>query len=483
MFLGGAWGAEAFGSVPAGWAVAVGVAGSAGAAAWGARRAARFERGLRQQSDAAAEEARKNQDGLLREVEQVVTDGRRELDGVLASFPDGDRSAARSDGRLTAAADRGQQTVVILQEAFRDARNALGSAAQAQRSASQSQLQIAALVYIARRLQSLQNRALTTIADLVDDEGNPGALHGYFDLEHLVILMRRQSQSLSVLGGQPSRTIQKPVSVPTVLRQAGAEIELYSRVKSAFPSRDLAVPGFAAAEIIHLLAELLENATRFSPPETLVMMRASEVPAGLVIDVEDRGLPMAERVRSEWNQVLSAPEAADLGQRLKDGRLGLLVVGHIAKRFGVTVELLPNSLGGNTVRVVLPGELLVTPVPLTVSAPAKAARTGTAPVRRIADPSHDAAVAVAFHHPAVPGTAAARPATPLPVAGAVPAGKPALPRRQGHAPQAPAPAPTPRRATGNTSGKSGVDPGLMATFAEGARSGFDDPVVPGDRTT
>lgn len=217
--------------------------------------------------------------------------------------------------------------------------------------------QVDVFVNIAQRLHALVNRALARLDDLESEVEDPDLLGGLFGVDHLVTQFRRQVESLAVMGGAVPRRINKPVPLPTVLRQGVAEIEQYARVRVIQPPEGT-LPGYAAAEVIHLLAELVENAARFSAPETQVTLRAERVPAGLAIEIDDRGLPMAPEKLDRMNRLLTRPDQFDIREQLEDGRIGLFVVAQIARRHDIDVALRRNIYGGTQAVVVLPSALL-----------------------------------------------------------------------------------------------------------------------------
>ncbi|MFG1922187.1 ATP-binding protein [Cryptosporangium sp. NPDC048952] len=216
---------------------------------------------------------------------------------------------------------------------------------------------VGVLITLARRLQPLIHRAIKELDALENQVEDPDMLNALFQLDHLVTRARRQAESIAVLGGATARQIRKPVPVYTVLRQAIAEIEHYGRVKVLRPVQGM-VTGHAVTEVIHLIAELIENATVFSPPDSRVQVQVDLVPDGLSIEIDDLGLVMPAEVRQRMNQLLTTPEALDVGEQLKDGRIGLIVVAAIARRYSIRVRLERNERGGNRALVVLPAKLL-----------------------------------------------------------------------------------------------------------------------------
>jgi hypothetical protein len=209
-------------------------------------------------------------------------------------------------------------------------------------------------VNLARRMQSLLHREIQALDEVEGRVEDPDLLKGLFTVDHFATRMRRYTESLAVLGGAVSRRQwSRPVPVHEVLRAAIAEVEHYARVKIVPP-----VPGtlqpHAVANVIHLIAELIDNATKFSPPGARVLLRAGEVAAGLAIDVEDRGLGMDPAEQQRMNGVLADPGGFEIGGTLNDGRIGLFVVSVLARRHGIVVQLQRNIFGGTQAVVVMP---------------------------------------------------------------------------------------------------------------------------------
>ena len=217
-------------------------------------------------------------------------------------------------------------------------------------------------VNLARRMQSLVHREIEMLDDLEAQVEDPDLLKGLFTVDHLATRMRRQSESLAVLGGSASRRQwTRQVTMHEVLRAAVAEIEQYSRVKVVPPVEGV-LRGAAVTDVIHLIAELVENATKFSAPNTTALLRAQHVSAGLAIEVEDRGLGIFAADQQRMNDLLADPSSMDIDELLRDGRIGLYVVAALASRHGIKVRLQNNIYGGTQAVVVLPKQLLETPV-------------------------------------------------------------------------------------------------------------------------
>jgi signal transduction histidine kinase len=213
-------------------------------------------------------------------------------------------------------------------------------------------------VNLARRMQSLVHREIEMLDDLEARVEDPDLLKGLFTVDHLATRLRRQSESLAVLGGSSSRRQwTRQVTMHEVLRAAVAEVEQYSRVKVVPPVEGV-LRGSAVTDVIHLIAELVENATKFSAPHTTALLRAQHVAAGVAIEVEDRGLGMLPADQHRMNDLLADPTRMDVDELLRDGRIGLYVVAILARRHGIRVQLQSNIYGGTQAVMVLPKALL-----------------------------------------------------------------------------------------------------------------------------
>jgi signal transduction histidine kinase len=210
---------------------------------------------------------------------------------------------------------------------------------------------------LARRSQSLLHRQLTLLDQMERRATDPEALDDLFRLDHLTTRMRRHAEGLVILAGAPpGRSWSNPVRMIDVMRGAIAEVEDYARVAVATRSQ-AGLSGSAVADVIHLLAELIENATTLSPPYTSVRVSGDIVASGFAIEVEDRGLGMGPERIAELNQRLAEPpefNPADSDQ------LGLFVVSQLAKRHGIRVTLKASPYGGTAAIVLIPRQLVVT---------------------------------------------------------------------------------------------------------------------------
>lgn len=200
----------------------------------------------------------------------------------------------------------------------------------------------AMFVNLARRSQVLVERQLELLDELEREEGDPDQLENLFKLDHLAARMRRNDDSLLVLAGiEASRRWNRPVALGAVMLAAVAEIEHYARVRHEADGH-LHVVGYAVADLVHLLAELLENATVFSRPDTMVRIIGGGHGREALVEISDEGLGMSPAALEEANALLAEPPAADVEA---SERMGLFVVSHLAARQGVRVRLRAAARG------------------------------------------------------------------------------------------------------------------------------------------
>ncbi|MBV9383256.1 MAG: nitrate- and nitrite sensing domain-containing protein [Streptosporangiaceae bacterium] len=209
---------------------------------------------------------------------------------------------------------------------------------------------------LARRNQSLLHRQLTVLDAMERRATDPEALDDLFRLDHLTTRMRRHAEGLIILSGAPpGRGWSNPVRLIDVMRGAVAEVEDYARVTVVTQSK-AALSGSAVTDVIHLLAELIENATTLSPPYTTVRVAGEMVGNGFAIEIEDRGLGMSAQRLAELNERLASP--AEFNPANSE-QLGLFVVGQLARRHGIRVTLRPSPYGGTTAVALIPSQLVV----------------------------------------------------------------------------------------------------------------------------
>ncbi|GAA2775581.1 sensor histidine kinase [Kitasatospora cinereorecta] len=209
---------------------------------------------------------------------------------------------------------------------------------------------------LSRRSQSLIQRQLALITDLENNEADPDQLENLFKLDHLATRMRRNGENLLVLAGEePGRRWNTPVPLVDVLRAAASEVEQYERIELAgIPEAE--VIGAAVTDLVHLLAELLENATSFSSPQTRVLVNATRLPDGRVlVEIHDKGIGLTAEDFAEINEKLAEPPTVDV---TISRRMGLFVVGRLSQRHDIRVQLRPSGeSAGTTSLVMLPQAL------------------------------------------------------------------------------------------------------------------------------
>ncbi|MET8680233.1 nitrate- and nitrite sensing domain-containing protein [Streptomyces sp. NPDC004647] len=210
-------------------------------------------------------------------------------------------------------------------------------------------------VNLARRSQVLLHRQLTLLDTMERRTEDTEELADLFRLDHLTTRMRRHAEGLVILSGAaPSRQWRKPIQLMDVVRAAVAEVEDYERIEVRRLPR-LAVSGPAVADLTHLVAELLENATVFSPPHTAVQVLGERVANGFTLEIHDRGLGMTPDALLDANLRLAETPEFELSDT---DRLGLFVVSRLARRHAVRVSLQTSPYGGTTAVVLIPATLL-----------------------------------------------------------------------------------------------------------------------------
>ena len=212
----------------------------------------------------------------------------------------------------------------------------------------------AMFVNLSRRSQSLVERQIRLIDDLEQGEQDPERLSNLFQMDHLATRMRRNSENLLVLAGhEASRRWNQPVALVDVLRAAVSEIEQYERV-SMNVQPGISVRGQAVNDVVHLVAELVENATSFSSAETPVTVSGHLLNSGgVLLDISDQGVGMGAEEMAHANWRLDNPPVVDVAV---SRRMGLFVVARLAARHGIRVRLRPATTGGLTALVWLPDE-------------------------------------------------------------------------------------------------------------------------------
>ncbi|MER6446787.1 ATP-binding protein [Streptomyces venezuelae] len=219
-----------------------------------------------------------------------------------------------------------------------------------------------AFVNVARRVQAIVHQQAHEMREMEDRHGtNPDVFGDLLRLDHGTALIGRLADSISVLGGaRPGRQWSRAVTLYSVMRGAMSRIIDYQRVE-LHSVTEVAVVGPVVEPLIHTLAELLDNATRYSPPHTRVHLTAVEVQSGIAVEIEDGGLSMSEEARSRAERMLAqAQSGIDLNDLGETPRLGLAVVGRLAQAYGFQVSLRSSAYGGVRAVVIVPQHLITT---------------------------------------------------------------------------------------------------------------------------
>ena len=212
---------------------------------------------------------------------------------------------------------------------------------------------------IARRTQLLIGLQIKRLSEMERQYEDPTVLEGLFDLDHLTARLRRYEENLVILGGgQTQRRWRKPVPLLNVLRSAQGEVQDYRRIRIETESR-VWISERAVGPLVHVLAELMENAVAFSKPPTPVEVTAAPVAHGLAIEIEDRGMGLDPEQYAEANALMVHPPRMDVLSRADDARLGLYVVARLAAKLDAKVELRPSAFGGTRVIVLVPADLVL----------------------------------------------------------------------------------------------------------------------------
>ncbi|WP_260476389.1 sensor histidine kinase KdpD [Streptomyces sp. WAC 06783] len=219
-----------------------------------------------------------------------------------------------------------------------------------------------AFVNIARRVQAIVHQQAQELRDMEDRHGqSPDVFGDLLRLDHGTALIGRLADSIAVLGGaRPGRQWSRAVPLFSVLRGAMSRIIDYQRVELHSVS-EVAVVGTAVEPLIHALAELLDNATRYSPPQTRVHLTAVEVQSGIAVEIEDGGVSMSEEARKRAERMLQqAQQGIDVNDLGETPRLGLAVVGRLAQAYNFQVSLRPSAYGGVRAVLIVPQDLITT---------------------------------------------------------------------------------------------------------------------------
>lgn len=294
----------------------------------------------------------------------------------------------------------------------------------------------AVFLNIAHRSQIVVHRQLEILDEAEQRQEDPILLDTLFRLDHLATRERRNAENLTILGGgKPGRQWRNPVPLLDLVRSAVGETLDYARVRvSRLP--EVHVLGTVVADLIHLLAELVDNATSFSPPQSRVEVTGNVVGKGVVVEIGDQGMGMSESELAKMNDMLRDPPDFGVAALSADSRLGLFVVAQLATRHGIAVRLSDSDYGGIKAIVIVPSALIAadslpqTPAELTDPGSRRKLIAGTAVAADSGNPTRTAASSVATlpAEPAELPRYGPRPYTEAPTQ-VTPDGRPALPRR------------------------------------------------------
>ncbi len=231
-----------------------------------------------------------------------------------------------------------------------------------QRSEGRRAAALSAFAGAAGRMQAMTTGMLAELREMEHRHADSRVLADLLQLDHRTAQAGRLADSIAVLSGARSgRRWAKPIAMESILRGAMGRVAGYQRVRLRAVA-GVGVAGHAAEGVMHTLAELLDNACNFSPPTTEVHVYAAEVPAGVVITIEDSGLVMSESALRRAERAVSGADAESRGgvdlSSLSGTRLGLAVVGHLARKHGLTVSYRPSAIGGTAVVVIVPRDLI-----------------------------------------------------------------------------------------------------------------------------
>jgi signal transduction histidine kinase len=224
---------------------------------------------------------------------------------------------------------------------------------------------------IARQSQNLVNLQLSQLDALEREHQDPDVLRGLYELDSTASQLRRYEENLVIISGeQPRRSWTEPVALIDILRSAVGEVAEYQRVE-VHTEEEVCLAPPAVADVIHLLAELIDNATAYSPAPGPVGVRAAMVAKGLAVEIEDRGLGLSEEDYASLNAQLAEPPQFDVVALADDLRLGMFVVSRLANRHGITVTLRPSPYGGTTAIVLIPHDVVVPGTPESDAPPSR----------------------------------------------------------------------------------------------------------------
>jgi signal transduction histidine kinase len=275
------------------------------------------------------------------------------LPSLVQRISDGEQVDAAAEVALTG---YGSDEIGQVADAFNTAQQTAAAAAAAEARSRAGLGKV--FLDIAHRSQLVVHRQLEVLDAAEAKQTDPEHLELLFQLDHLATRARRNAENLVILGGaQPGRRWRRPAALEDIVRSAVSETEHFARV-STVRLPDVRVQGAAVGDLIHLLAELVDNATAFSPPDSAVTVHGNQVGKGVVVEVEDQGLGIEHAERERLNETLRTPPGFQAMALSGQRHLGLFVVGQLAKRHGVAVSLGESAYGGIKAIVLIPASIV-----------------------------------------------------------------------------------------------------------------------------
>jgi signal transduction histidine kinase len=277
------------------------------------------------------------------------------LPSLVQRISDGEPVDAAAEVALTG---YGSDEIGQVADAFNTAQQTAAAAAAAEARSRAGLGKV--FLDIAHRSQLVVHRQLEVLDAAEAKQTDPEHLELLFQLDHLATRARRNAENLVILGGaQPGRRWRRPAALEDTVRSAVSETEHFARV-STVRLPDVRVQGAAVGDLIHLLAELVDNATAFSPPDSAVIVHGNQVGKGVVVEVEDQGLGIEHAERERLNATLRTPPGFQAMALSGQRHLGLFVVGQLAKRHGIAVGLAESAYGGIKAIVLIPASVVDT---------------------------------------------------------------------------------------------------------------------------
>ncbi|WP_433191874.1 nitrate- and nitrite sensing domain-containing protein [Nocardia sp. CA-107356] len=281
-----------------------------------------------------------------------------ELPDAMRRLREGEHIDAEKDA---ARLDFGSDEIGQVARAFNGAHSAAVAAAVTE---ARTRADVRAVfLNIAHRSQIVVHRQLELLDEAEARQEDPGLLETFFRLDHLATRERRNAENLIILGGgKPGRQWRRPVPLAELVRSAVSETLDYTRVRTARLS-EVFVVGGVVADLIHLLAELVDNATAFSPPHSRVDVTGNTVGKGVVVEVSDQGMGMPTADLERANDLLRRAPDFGVAALSADSRLGLFVVARLGAQHGISVRLAESDYGGIRAILLIPNTLLTTDAP------------------------------------------------------------------------------------------------------------------------